>query len=134
MFNNDDNYKYSIIDNINYIIEEQGNQFTALRKIRWGTSDKEYLELRRWRNTPDGKEQAAKGCTFLTEEGPSELVNSLIDLGYGNTKEVIKKLSDRENFRQSLNSVLGKDDELYDEESGTLEDNYYDPNELLNGY
>ena len=26
------NFKYSIVDNIDYTIEEQGNQFTALRK------------------------------------------------------------------------------------------------------
>ena len=37
------NFKYSIVDNIDYTIEEQGNQFTALRKIKWGDSDKEYL-------------------------------------------------------------------------------------------
>lgn len=126
-------FKYSIIDKIDYTIEEQGNQFTALRKVRWGDNDKEYLELRRWRNTPDGGEQAAKGCTFMTEDGPSELVNVLVELGYGNTKEVINRLSQREDFRKSLNSVLGKDDELFDENIGTLEDDYYDPKSLIGG-
>ena len=126
-------FKYNIIDKIDYTIEEQGNQFTALRKVRWGDNDKEYLELRRWRNTPDGGEQAAKGCTFMTEDGPSELVNVLVELGYGNTKEVINRLSQREDFRKSLNSVLGKDDELFDENVGTLEDDYYDPKSLIGG-
>ncbi len=124
-------FKYSIIDNIDYTIEEQGNQFTALRKVRWGDSDKEYLEIRRWRNTPDGGEQAAKGVTFMTEEGPSELINTLVDLGYGNTKEVIQHLFTRVDFRKSLNSVLGKDDELFDKNEGTLEDDYYDPKSLI---
>ena len=124
-------FKYSIIDNIDYTIEEQGNQFTALRKVRWGDSDKEYLEIRRWRNTPDGGEQAAKGVTFMTEEGPSELINTLVDLGYGNTKAVIQHLSTRVDFRKSLNSVLGKDDELFDKNEGTLEDDYYDPKSLI---
>ena len=124
-------FKYSIIDNIDYTIEEQGNQFTALRKVRWGDSDEEYLEIRRWRNTPDGGEQAAKGVTFMTEEGPSELINTLLDLGYGNTKEVIQHLSTRVDFRKSLNSVLGKDDELFDKNEGTLEDDYYDPKSLI---
>lgn len=126
-------FKYSIIDNIDYTLEEQGNQFTALRKIRWGDSDKDYLEIRRWRNTPDGGEQAAKGCTFMTEEGPSELMNALIDLGYGNTKEVLTHLSSRPDFRKSLNSVLGKEDELFDESVGTLEDDFYDPKSLIGG-
>lgn len=126
-------FKYAIVDNIDYTLEEQGNQFTALRKIRWGDSDKEYLELRRWRNTPDGGEQAAKGCTFMTDEGPANLINALIELGYGNTKEVLGKLSDRTDFRKSLNSLLGKDDELYDDNVGTLEDDYYDPKSLIGG-
>lgn len=126
-------FKYAIMDNIDYTLEEQGNQFTALRKIRWGDSDKEYLELRRWRNTPDGGEQAAKGCTFMTDEGPANLINALIELGYGNTKEVLGKLSDRPDFRKSLNSLLGKDDELYDDNVGTLEDDYYDPKSLIGG-
>lgn len=126
-------FKYAIVDNIDYTLEEQGNQFTALRKIRWGDSDKEYLEMRRWRNTPDGSEQAAKGCTFMTDEGPANLINALIELGYGNTKEVLGKLSDRTDFRKSLNSLLGKDDELYDDNVGTLEDDYYDPKSLIGG-
>jgi hypothetical protein len=126
-------FKYAIVDNIDYTLEEQGNQFTALRKIRWGDSDKEYLEMRRWRNTPDGGEQAAKGCTFMTDEGPANLINALIELGYGNTKEVLGKLSDRTDFRKSLNSLLGKDDELYDDNVGTLEDDYYDPKSLIGG-
>jgi hypothetical protein len=126
-------FEYAIIDGVDRTIEEAGNQFTALRKIKWGDGDKEYLELRRWRNTPDGKEQAAKGCTFMTEEGPSELVNALVDLGYGNTREVLTHLSEREDFRKSLNSVLGKEDELFDESEGTLEDDYYDPKKLIGG-
>ena len=68
----------------------------------------------------------------MTEQGPSELVGVLVDMGYGNTKEVLQKLKSRENFRRSLNSVLGKADEDYDESEGTLEDDYYDPRELLN--
>ncbi len=127
-----DAFKYSIVDQIDYTIEEQGNQFTALRKIRWGDSDKEYLEIRRWRNTPDGGEQAAKGVTFMTEEGPGELALTLINLGYANTKQVLQNLSGREDFRRSLNSVLGKDDELFDESEGTIEDQYFDPKALLN--
>lgn len=126
-----DGFKYSIIDNIDYIVEEQGNQFTALRKIRWGDSDKDYLELRRWRNTPDGGEQAAKGVTFMTDEGPANTINALIELGYGNTREILSKLEERHDFRKSLNSVLGKDDELFDEEVGTLEDDFYDPRSLV---
>ena len=67
----------------------------------------------------------------MTEEGPSELTKTLLNLGFGNTREVIDILNNRDDFRKSLNSVLGKEDELFDAEIGTLEDDYYDPKELL---
>ena len=128
-----ENFKYSIIENIDYTFEEKGNQFGAVRKIQWGDSDKSYLEIRKWRNAPDGSEQAAKGCTFMTQHRPSEPAKSLLDLGYGNTREILQTLNQREDFRKSLNSVLGKDDELFDAEVGTLEDDYYDPKDLIGG-
>lgn len=124
-------FKYSIVENIDYTFEEKGNQFGAVRKVQWGDSDKNYLEVRKWRNSPDGSEQAAKGYTFMTEEGPSELAKVLLTLGYGNTREVIDIVKEREDFRKSLNSSLGPNDEMYDESAGTLEDDYYDPKSLL---
>lgn len=126
-------FKYRIVEHIDFVFEEQGNQFNALRKVAWGDSgdEKAKLEVRRWRNNPDGTEMAAKGMTFLTEEGPNELTNCLLRLGYGNTKEVICIIKDRSDFRKSINSSLGKEDELYDESFGTLEDGYFDPKELL---
>lgn len=124
-------FKYSIVENIDYTFEEKGNQFGAVRKVQWGDSDKSYLDIRKWRNAPDGTEQAAKGYTFMTEEGPSELTKVLLNLGFGNTREVIGIIKNREDFRKSLNSELGSNDEMYDESVGTLEDDFYDPKSLL---
>lgn len=126
-------YKYSIIDNVNHVFEESANQFGAFRKIQWGDNSKTYYEIRKWRNNPDGSEQAAKGYTFMTEEGPSELTKILLSNGYANTREALEILKEREDFRKSLNSVLGKDDELFDSEAGTLEDDYFDPKTFLGG-
>lgn len=128
-----ESYKFRIVDHIDFVFEESKDQYNALRKVAWGDSpdEKAKLEVRRWRNNPDGTTMAAKGMTFLTEEGPSELTNCLLKLGYGNTKEVLSIIKDRDDFRKSLNSVLGKDDEAYDEDAGTLEDDFYDPKELL---
>ena len=122
-------FKYAIMG-LDYTFEEQGNQFGAIRKIKWGDSDKVYTEIRKWRNA-NGVETASKGYTFITEEGPSELAKGLLDLGYGNNKQVLDILKNRDDFRKSLNTVLGKDDELFDESVGTLEDDYYDPKDLL---
>ena len=128
-----DAFKYRIVDHIDFVFEEQGNQFSALRKVAWGDSpdEKAKLEVRRWMNDAKGQTLAAKGLTFLTEEGPGELACTLLKLGHANTKDVLISIKDRDDFRKSLNSVLGKDDEAYDESSGTLEDDFYDPREVL---
>ena len=126
-------FKYRIVDHVDFTFEEEGNQFNALRKIAWGDAgdEKARLEVRRWRNNPDGTEMAAKGMTFLTEDGPSELTNCLLKLGFGNTKEVLDIIRDRDDFRKSLNSCLGPYDDLYDASQGNLEDGFFDPKELL---
>lgn len=128
---NSEAFKYSIIDNIDYVFEELGNQFGAIRKIQWGDNDKQFYEVRRWFNSPDGVEKAAKGYTFLTEEGPDELTKGLLELGFGNTREVLNILNNRPDFRKSLNSVLGNEDALFDQDAGTLEDDYFDPKSFL---
>jgi hypothetical protein len=118
------------ITGINEIIEEKENQFTALREVQWGDRQSN-LELRRWRNMPDGGEFPLKGATFMTPEGPSTLAETLVSLGFGNTKEILSSIKNRDDFRRSLNTVLGKSDELYDESAGEVDDDYYDPSELM---
>jgi hypothetical protein len=124
-------FSYTIVENIDHTFEEKGNLFGAVRKIRWGDNPTERLEVRKWISNPDGTETCNKGYTFMTEDGPSELTKTLLGMGYGNTKEVLDILQERNDFRKSLNSVLGKGDELFDESTGTLEDDYYDPKSLI---
>lgn len=123
--------KYTIDPKINYVFEEQGNQFNAFRKLSWGEDSKTYYELRRWRNTPDGKEIPAKGMTFLTEDGPNELVHTLVDNNFGNTKVLLESLYKRNDFQKSLNTVIGKDSEFYDKEVGSIDDEYIDPKDII---
>ena len=118
------------ITGIDEIIEEKENQFTALREVQWGDRPSN-LELRRSRNMPDGGEFPLKGVTFMTPEGPNTLAETLVNLGFGKTKDILSSLKDRDDFRRSLNTVLGKNDEFYDEKAGEVDDEYYDPSELM---
>lgn len=123
--------KYSIEEGFDFIIEEKGNQFTALRKIAWGDSDKYRLDLRKYYSTETG-ETVGKGVSFLTEEGPSELVKVLLKNGYTDTVDVLDNIKDRDDFRSALNAVLNdKNDEFYDKTAKKLKSDYYDPKELL---
>lgn len=115
---------------IDEVIEEKENQFTALREVEWGDRPSS-LEIRRWRKMPNGDEFPLKGMTFMTPEGPNNLAETLVAVGFGNTKDILASLKDRDNFRKCLNSVLGKEDENYDKSAGEEYDDYYDPSELM---
>ena len=120
--------KYTIHEDFNKVFDEKGNTFLAMRKISWGDSEKVNLDIRKWYTNAEGEETVGKGLSFLTEEGPDQLADMLLDIGYGNTEQCLRHLSDREDFKQSLNKVVGKESGLYDD---TVKDDYYDPMELI---
>ena len=70
-----------------YIIEEKGNSYTQLAYERWNEDSQFRLALRKFYSSAKG-ETAGKGVTFMTEEGPSELINALLKEGYGNPDDI----------------------------------------------
>jgi len=115
-------------DGPNAIFDERGNTFLALRKVQWAKGEnpekdpsRAKLELRKWM-VKDGEEIANKGFSFLTEDGPHELTHTLIREGFGKTKEIIKGIKDRIDFKESV-------EHLYDEESDSEE--YFDMRDAL---
>lgn len=128
--NSDKEFSFRIIDDCDHIIDEAGNTTINLRKISWGDSDKVNLDIRKYYHTDQG-ERMAKGVSFLTEEGPHNLVDTMTKLGYGDTRTVLTNLKERDDFAKSLNSVMGKDSEYYDDEAGDYEDEFFDPKSLI---
>lgn len=112
-------------------IDEKGNSIVALRKMQWGIGpedqedpDKVKLELRKWYISPEG-ETPGKGVTFLTEEGPHELTNALVDSGYGHTKDILAGLMKREDFVDSCKNITDPNSEDFSTEE------YYDARTAL---
>lgn len=118
-------------DGINEVIDEKGNMALMLREVAWNGRDY-HLELRKWIVDVD-KEQPMKGCTFITEEGPNNLVDTMVKHGYGNTRNILHELSSRDSFEEDLVSVIGKQkvDKAKDTEVTITEDDYFDPKSLL---
>lgn len=114
-------------DGMDEIFDERGNVFLAMRKVQWckpgaePDPEKGKLELRRWHMKPEG-ETPSKGFSFLTEEGPNELVNVLVSNGYGHTKDILMRLKERNDFEESVKAI-------YDEVDH--DDEYFDPREAL---
>ena len=128
-FNKNTEIKPTIDPDFDFVVDEKGNQFIALRKVAWSDGKEPRLELRKWINNPNGTEQAMKGTGFLTEEGPHTLTKVLCENGYGHTPDIINGIKDRDDFRLSLNKVLNPDDELYD--PSAVGKDFFDPQELF---
>jgi len=118
----DKDFTYKIGD-IDEVVDSKGNSVIMLRKIAWGEKGKEKLELRRW-IVDINSEQALKGVTFLTDDGPHNLVNILLEKGYGKTEEVLTTLSTRSDFKEALESMNKP-------KNNKKSSRYSDPKEIL---
>ena len=134
MFNKDVVIKpFIFLNDINEIVEERGNQYTAIRKVQWikegedPDPDKGKLEIRKWMIQKDGTEQANKGVVFMTEDAPNQLAEILVKNNYGDTKSLVKSLLKRENFKDSIQN-LDKDEDL------SNNGEYFDMRDMLLSY
>lgn len=110
-FSKNTEFKYNIVGK-SRIIEERGNQFIRFSKIAYGSTKPEEAkyDLRKWIVQPNGTEQMYKGVTFLSDNGPHELVNILVEEGFGNTSKILTSLKMRKDFKDAVNSINGTSD------------------------
>lgn len=114
------------------VIDEKGSAFIALRNIAWNCSDEEpdpskiKLDIRKYYSSADG-EKMSKGVSFLTDEGPHELVYALLEENYGDTKKCIDILRRRLGFKDAIVSIYS------DEDNNDNDSKFYDPRDLILG-
>ena len=119
-------FKFEVDKNFgDHVIEERDNLSIIMRKISWGNSGEYKVDIRKYLYTEEG-ERMNKGIS-LTDNGANELTKELVSCGYGDTKEIIKALSKREENLADLVNQCNNESE--DEDNGSEE--YYDPKELL---
>ena len=119
-------FKFEVDKNFgDHVIEERDNLSIIMRKISWGNSGEYKVDIRKYLYTEEG-ERMNKGIS-LTDNGANELTKELVSCGYGDTKEIIKALSKREENLADL--INQSNNESEDEDNGSEE--YYDPKELL---
>lgn len=100
-----------------FVFDEKGNTILSLREESW--NDKEFkLSLRKCYIDKEGNQSPNKGFSFLTEEGPNMLTEELVKRGYGDTKELLDILKDRDDVNES---------DIPDVE----EEEYYDPKDIF---
>lgn len=122
-------FKYEVDETFDYLIEEKGNQALFFRRVSWGGRDAK-PEIRKW--YVDGtSETPGKGFSFMTEEGPDELIKIMTEVGYGKTDEILDNISKRDDFGISVKKILGKGiDELIEDTADIELEEVYDPRSL----
>ena len=128
-------FTYETDPDFDYTIDEKGNAFIALRKIKWGNSDNFKLDIRKYYASAEG-DKMQKGVSFLTDDGPNELARVLLKTGYGDAKEISDTIIEsRPDIGLKLCKALDDAPELREyfiEASETYEDEEsYDPEEIL---
>ena len=130
-------FHLEIDESVNEVFDEGiGNSFLAMRRLRWNENGAFKLDLRKWITNADGEEIAGKGFSFITEEGPSNLVNCLLKHGYGDTRKTLEGLQDREDFVPEVMEILsrkGITPEMAMKYNENSEGEFYDPNEFIYG-
>lgn len=91
MFKSEKPFHYDVDPNYDFVLEERGNTYTALRKIRWGDKEDFSLDIRKYYATEEG-ERMAKGCSLMSREGADELTRVLVSTGYGEDKQITESI------------------------------------------
>lgn len=99
----------TIIDEFDHIIQEKGNTYISLRKVKWFENSDVKLDLRKYVTNTDGSEKMMKGCSF-DEEAGHELTHALTEEGYGDTRVILNNIKDRDDFKVSMVRSLSNDD------------------------
>ena len=129
-------FKYTVGD-LDRVVEEKGNTFIAIRRLKWCAADveKEFkLDIRKYYMNPDGSEKVTShGFGFGTEEGPHELTRILVEENCGHTDELLNAMKDRDDFMPALSQCLDPNDakKLGIDVSKYDKEDYYDPRKDL---
>jgi hypothetical protein len=125
----DNSMQYYIFKDYEMPFDEKGSTVGTIRKVQWVKSGEEpdetkaKLEIRKMYMQGEG-ERSGKGYTFSTENGPSELAEGLLKIGFGDTKECLKILREREDFLESAKTIN-------DDNEGSSDGEIFDMRDLL---
>lgn len=123
---------------IDEVIDEvPGSSFIALRKLRWSPTSSFKLDIRKWYTNNTGEEIAGKGISFMTDQGPDNLIQALLKHGYGDTRKTLDGIRERPDFLENVKDIL---DEMHSDlgcliversPSTNIEELFYDPKSIL---
>lgn len=126
--------QYHVFKDYDISFDEKGATYGTVRKVQWVKEGEEpdetkgKIEIRKIYNTNDG-ERTGKGYTFSTEDGPNDLVDEMVDKGFGNTKNILKSVRNRDDFMEAA-TTINEDTDGSDGEAFDLRDLLDDSNDI----
>lgn len=129
-------FNLEIDNSVNVVFDEvPGNSFLALRKLRWSPNSSFKLDIRKWYTNSSGEEIAGKGVSFMTDEGPENLIQALLENGYGDTRKTLNGIKDRDDFAVAVKEVIMENNINLDSIDISIDQlesaSYYDPKSIL---
>ena len=129
-------FNLEIDDSIDEVFDEGvGNSFLAMRRLRWTNGGQFKLDLRKWITNSDGEEIPGKGFSFITEEGPENLINVLLKHGYGDTRKTLEGIQDREDFIPEVMNILASkgitSENIEEYKQSGQDSSFYDPKDFI---
>ena len=129
-------FNLEIDPSINVVFDElPGNSFLALRKLRWSEGSSFKLDIRKWYTNAQGEEIAGKGVSFMTPEGPENLVQALLQNGYCDTRKTLNGIKNRDDFAVAVKEIILENNIDLDSINVSIDQlesaSYYDPKSIL---
>lgn len=131
-------FKLELDPSLNVVFDEApgSNSFLALRRLKWSDNSPFRVDIRKWFTNAEGEEIAGKGVSFMTPEGPGNLINALLENGFGDTRETISSLKNREDFAVALKEVIVENNIDLDSINVSIDQldggaSFYDPKSIL---
>lgn len=129
-------FNLEIDNSVNVVFDElPGNSFLALRKLRWSSDSPYRLDIRKWYTNAAGEEIAGKGVSFMTPEGPDNLIQALLENGYGDTRKTLNGIKNRDDFAIAVKEIITENNIDLDSINISIDQlesaSYYDPKSIL---
>lgn len=111
----DNSLSCHVFEDYDIPFDEKGTTIGTVRRVQWVKDGNEpdeaksKIEIRKMYIQSEG-ERMGKGYTFSTPEGPGELTVGLVKAGFGDTKEILKALRNRDDLVEAAENIDTDDD------------------------
>ena len=122
-FNSNTELCYKVFKDYNILFDEKAGSYGSVRLAQWykkGTEpdeSKAKIEIRKFSIDKDGvTEIPNKGISLSNKQAVDDLTNGLVEKEFGDTRNILKSISKREDFKETVETINNDPDDSSDGE------------------